>query len=367
MLRGIRPTSARWKLEPPGNSLLVSTVVTTHEVKLLSTDGGAPRTVRGASPDNNIGGFMTGERLVIWGPMDGTRQTREIISLSGTTETRYALPDSARGRYITNDGKTYYWYRGGDGTGEFGAFDVDTRTSRTISRTWYSCCGSDYTSRLSSRDEMLFVERQNNHRELRAWSPVTGNSRLIRTFPIGVSPQNYSMAGDVIVYRITSGDSTMVYVAGPEGTATQRVIGVRGRHLDGLSISRDGRRLAFGVEVINGRDTTHAVGFAELTPNGALASPARLVPAGYVDGLTWLPDNSEVLYLTFNGSTAPPRTALARLSAQPGARPRVISEQEKLPFWDYVVSPDGKWVAYLADLPMKSTIWRVELPGLRSR
>jgi Tol biopolymer transport system component len=363
-LRGIRPQSSRWKLEPQGTSLLVSANVATHEVKLLSTDGGAPRTVRGASADNYIGGFATGDRLVIWGPMQGARETREIVSFAGQTETRYALPDSANGAMVTNDGKLHYWYRGGGGTGEFGVYDVTAGTSRTISRSWYSCCGTDYTSRLSSRDEVLYAEHRSNQRELRAWSPVTSTSRLLRTFPAGTNVYDYAQHGDVVAYSIRYADSVAVYVAGHQGTAPQRVVGVRGRHLDGLSISRDGRRLAFGIEVINGRDTTHAVGFAELQPNGTLASPARLVPAGYVDGITWLADNNEVLYLTVNGGTKP---SLVRLSAQPGARPRVITDHETLSFWDYVVSPDGKWVAYLADLPMKSTIWRVDLPGLRGR
>jgi serine/threonine protein kinase len=33
-------------------------------------------------------------------------------------------------------------------------------------------------------------------------------------------------------------------------------------------------------------------------------------------------------------------------------------------YWDFSVSPDVKWISYPVDLPRRSTIWRVDFPGL---
>lgn len=54
-----------------------------------------------------------------------------------------------------------------------------------------------------------------------------------------------------------------------------------------------------------------------------------------------------------------------RIPREGSSRPVNVAARETRTFWEVVLSPDGKWLAYQADLPDFNTIWRVDLPPIR--
>jgi hypothetical protein len=241
-------------------------------------------------------------------------------------------------------------------------YDVASGTSRLIAHTQIQRSGAgDYTSFLTSTSEYPYRQRNGDAIELRAWSPVTNTSRLIRSIP-GARPdgQDFTLRGDLAAYSVRTGDSICVFVAATPSSKPQRVIALRGVHTDGISISRDGRHLVFGVKFIGGADTTHAIGFVDLNADGTLAGQVRMVPVFDLTGITWLPNNTDVVYEAIEQSG---ETAMMRLANRDGARPQVISQGERLHFYDFSVSPDGRWASYPVEQVGPFAIWRVDFPS----
>lgn len=356
-LRGMRgPQFQSMPARSATNSMAAVTLGGSSEVHVLSVDGGQPRVLRKGSPSDYIGGFLADGRPVVTSS-NGGHGAIDIMPVGTGAPQHIVLPDSARFVSITTDGKSVYWRKGTTA----GVFDVASGSSRAISTSLVHF-GWDYTWFLGSRDEVPYVERSGDRFELRGWSPINSTSRVLRSLG---SPVNnvgsYSLHGDLVSYTVKQGDSTLVFVAANLSAPAQRLAAVRG-HEDGLSISRDGRHIAFGIQMINGKDSTHAIGFVDLKPDGSPSAPVRFVPVENLTGVTWLPNGKEVVYESI--SSIHPQTSMVRLSSEEGARPQVISTNETLPFWDFSVSPDGKWVSYPAERPVRAAIWRIDLPGL---
>ena len=337
-LRDMRgPSFQSMPARSAANSMVAVTLGGSSEVHVLSIDGGMPRVLRKGSPSDYIGGFLVDGRPIVTSANGGHRAI-DIMPLGTGMPQHTVQPDSVQFVSMTTDGKFVYWRKGTTA----GVFDVASGSSRAIS-TSFVHFGWDYTWVLGSRDEVPYVERAGDRFELRAWSPVTSTSRVLRSIGSPAkSVGSYSLRGDLVSYTVAQGDSTFVFVAANPSVAAQRLAAVRG-HDDGLSISRDGRHIAFGIQMINGKDSTHAIGFVDLKADGSPGAPVRFVPVGNLSGVTWLPNGKEVVYESI--SSTHPQTSMVRLSAEEGARPQVISTNEKLPFWDFSVSPDGKWVS----------------------
>jgi Tol biopolymer transport system component len=329
-----------------------------RRVRVVSSDGESTREVPPTSLNDWNDGFLADGRVLIHGE-GGSRGKLSIVSLAGGTPTRVALPDSVSPDHVTTDGKLAYWRNGP----VRGVLDVAAGTSRIISRNVVRTGGEANGTRSSAQDEYLYVDRVNGRFELRAWSPVRSESRLVRAIPAaGIAVGSYHLKGDAAFWTETRGDSSTLYTASSSTQTPERVVSVRGRHSDGFSISHDGRRLAMAHGVINGSDTSHVVIFAELRANGSLAGPARVVSVPqYHSGVAWLPNNREVVFVGWLQGGAMAR--LMKLGVEEGARPQFMGPETGID-WDFTMSPDGLWIAYPVDLPGKSSIWRVDLPGL---
>jgi Tol biopolymer transport system component len=331
-------------------------------VHVIPSDGGSPRELPVTSPNDRPLGFLTDGRAVVRGE-DGNRYKLTVNPLTGGTPERVVLPDSAVADPMTTDGKLVYWTKGP----LRGVLDVATGTSRIISRNLFWRGGEFRGMRSSARDDDLYIDRVNGRFELRAWSPVRGESRLVRSIPAtGVRVGSFHMRGDAAFWTETRGDSTTtVYTASSATQPPERVVSVRGRRSYSFSISRDGRRLATALERISGSDTSQVVVFAELSADGSVARPARVVSvAQYYSGIAWLPNNREIVFLGwYRGGEGGQQARLMKLGVEEGARPEVLASPENLD-WDFAVSPDGNWISYPVWQSGKRAIWRVDLPGL---
>ena len=330
-----------------------------RRVHVIPSEGGSPREVPATSPGDYPHGFLDDGRVLVDG-QEGRSGKLSIASLTGGTPTRVAVPDSASPEYVTSDGRLVYWSNGP----VRGVRDIATGTSRIISRSAVRTGGESNGMRSSAQDDYLYIDRVNGQFELRAWSPVRGESRLVRSIAAaGVSVNFYNMRGAAAFWTVNRGDSVTLYSASSADQPAERIVSVRGPHAEGITISRDGRRLATGFQVINGRDSSHVVVFAELRANGSVAGPARVVSVPqYHSGVAWLPNNREIVYVgRSQGGTL---AGLMKLGVEEGARPEVLTRPDPIFGWAFSISPDGRWISYPVVLPGKSAIWRVDLPGL---
>ena len=353
-LRGLRGMQFQQPRNATSRRILLATDNLPGEIHIEPTRGGMPHILRKGS-DDALDNFLSDGSMAIETRPAG-RTVLEVVSPSGTTTARIQLPDTEQLGYMTNDGKLIYWRNGS----VRGVREVSSGRSQPFSHNFVSGAGED-GSRISSRDDDLYIDRVNGNYEFRAFSPLTRTTLIMRTVPSADergTPQFTAHRG-LIAWTTSTGDSTSILVAEGSGSA-RRLITVRGHHSDGISFSPDGRHLAFGVQVIADRDTSHVIGFADLRPDGTLKGQVHVVRTEGLSDLAWLPNSSEIIYLSVghDGTT----TSLMKLSATPGARPEALTRNEKARFWGFGISPDGKWAAYSAELPNRAAIWRVDLP-----
>jgi hypothetical protein len=360
-IRGLwtRPPIRHVRFTSSPDVMLASTVQGSVDVHVLPIDGGTPRVVRAGRGDYT-GGFL-GDGSVIVTTQTGIRSSIDVFAPRGGISRHIALPDSEIPEVATTDGRLVYWRRGP----VRGVYETANATSRVLSRDAVgggAGSGVDYRARLTSKDEYPFVERTPTGVRIVAWSPVQHRLRTVKE--VAGRAVDFALHGALMAYVVMRADSATVFVESGNQTP-QRIAVLRARHTDGIGISDDGRHVAFAAQVIRESDTSHVIGFADLDGNGAPTGQTRFVPVDNVTGLTWLPNNREILYESINQSI--PITTLVRLGREEGASPRVISQQEHVPFYDFVLSPDGRWVSYPTQPPAHKAIWRVDLPGLENR
>ena len=344
------------KFSSSANGTPIVSEGTPYEIRVVSTDGGRSRVLRNASIDDYFNNVLSDGRVAIDTRVGG-RRALDIVRLNGGPAERIMFPDAAATGTITRDGKAIYWQNSQNGRSEGGVYDIASKTTRIISNHLRFFSG-EWLLAQGSRDDMLYVDRTDTNVEFRLWSPVTNSSRLVRSLPRDLRLYDMAAAarGSVVAYTLGEGDSAITYLAPSPASVPQRILAVRGTHVDGMAISPDGRHLAIGAQIINGTDTTHAVAFLDLLADGTPAGKPRLTNVGNMNLLHWLPSSTEIVYtaLEKNGNCK-----IMRLSSVEGATPRLLADDQK-PVWDFAPSSDGKWVAYAAELPTRSVLWRVE-------
>jgi Tol biopolymer transport system component len=208
--------------------------------------------------------------------------------------------------------------------------------------------------------EALYFGRRGDRLELRSCAPE-GEPRLLRSFPASfVADRNgFGVHGGRVAWVEEAGDSSAVLVAdGPNG-APRRVAVVQGR-LSAPVWSPDGRRIAANYSA-PGTSSRHAVLVVGVTPGGQPSAPARLVEAGLQAGweLAWLPDSRAVTIVGTSGQGNDNDIWL--ISLREGDPPVNLTRDDPATMSGYSLSPDGRYVAYPAEIPRGSSIWRIDL------
>ncbi|NJD10835.1 MAG: hypothetical protein FIB01_10545 [Gemmatimonadetes bacterium] len=145
---------------------------------------------------------------------------------------------------------------------------------------------------------------------------------------------------------------------GPNG-APWRVAVVQGR-LSAPVWSPDGRWLAANYSA-PGAKPRYAVLVVTLAPDGQASAPPRLVEAGLLWGgsLAWLSDSRAVTVLGTGGEGS--EADIWLLSLREGDPPVNLTRDDPSNMVDYSLSPDGRHIAYSAEIPRGSSIWRIDL------
>ncbi|HUF51735.1 MAG TPA: hypothetical protein VMN60_12995 [Longimicrobiales bacterium] len=207
-------------------------------------------------------------------------------------------------------------------------------------------------------NEFLYLESTGDRLEVRG---VTGFAapRLIASVSSELAGRTaFAVHGSRVAYTQLRGDTTHVMVL--EHGAARRVAVVAGvpqGTIRTISFSHDGRRLA--LDHYTDTDGSYAVLVIDFNTSGQATQ--RVVPAGPLAGWSpqWLPDGRAVTVFGMTGSGVDNHIFLVPLDA--GTRPVNLTRDDASGKWGYLLSPDGRHVAYAAEIARGASIWQIDL------
>jgi Tol biopolymer transport system component len=209
--------------------------------------------------------------------------------------------------------------------------------------------------------EALYFGRRGDRLELRSCAPE-GEPRLLRSFPASfVADRNgFGVHGERIAWAEDVGDSSALLVAEGQNGTPRRVAVVQGR-LSAPVWSPDGRWIAANYST-SGASSRYAVLVVDVMSGGQPSAPPRLVEAGLLAGweLAWLPDSRAVTVVGMSGQGN--ETDVWLISLREGDPPVNLTRDDASTMYEYSLSPDGRYIAYPAEIPRGSSIWRIDLP-----
>jgi hypothetical protein len=207
-------------------------------------------------------------------------------------------------------------------------------------------------------DAYLYFERAGESIELHSVVPGQPH-RVLRSFPASLAGQmNLSVQAGRVIYAADARDSLrFMFAAGP--SATPRVLATipAGDGAGEIAWSKDGRHVAF-------RGVGSSVYVMELKPDGSpVGMPTRYqLPFDYMYELSMLNDGRRLTMIA--QPRGGPNAVVALVSLDDPSRPVILNEADGTSTWGHIMSPDGLWTAYAAELPPRgSSIFRVDLPA----
>jgi len=216
-------------------------------------------------------------------------------------------------------------------------------------------------------DRWVYAEREDGRLVIKSADPATGQARTLRDYPTppaGVTRPNVQIHGNKVAWLETKGDSVHLMYA--EGRGTARLLASfrlgRERSTPAMAWSWSGREIAVAPESHANPGAITILGVPD--NEGRSARREVTVEVNYCcDYLQWLPDDSAILTLVSRVSG--PNASLLLVPARGGGTPRVLADD--VTDWEFLMSPDGKHVAYTASRSGSTTIWvadfRSVIPG----
>lgn len=365
--RGIMPS----RFTPDGRGLVANRTNMVAPIRVVPVAGGPVRQLTEAHDyDWPLGWSPDGSRVFLMTSNDGGHVVLEA-PVDGGPARQWPIPTEATGSSgISPDGR-YFFYTIASQQGERATLSVrrlsDGQT-RVITQTAYNVLESVVTGPGGSPtdgNQGFYFERRGAQLELWAWTPE-GPSRLLRSFPLSYAGRTgFGVHGNRIAYTERRGDSSAVFVAeGRNGTP---------RHLftSAGSVSRpvwshDGRWLAFEYEP-PGNPSPYQVLVAGIGQNGTVAAPPRILNAGVQWGwqIRWLPDDHALTVIGGTGMGL--ATQIFLVSLHEGEQPVALTRDDPATRWGYELSPDGRYVAYPAEISRGSSLWLVDLGEVLSQ
>ncbi len=207
--------------------------------------------------------------------------------------------------------------------------------------------------------EFVYVELRDSVYELRASSPE-GPSRLVWSFGRD-APGEVGVHGDRILFaEYLEEVETRIYTATVEENEPRELIRLAG--WAGPSLwSPDGRRIATTHYIDDGNGTgifDSRIVFLEVSPSGDLVGEPRYVgePMTSYWNNVWLPDSRGILTTGMDGN-------VWLMSAEASQDPVALTRDDPNESWNFVLSPDGRHVAYSSRMVRGSSLWLVDLSG----
>jgi Tol biopolymer transport system component len=353
---------------PDGRGMLASQSNIVAPVRVVPVAGGAARQLTeareydwplGWSPNAShvyVSTRLNGHGAVLRLPVEGGPASQ--VTIPGDPNILAAM--SPDGRYVAytvesvGDARTMGVLRLDDG-----ATHVVTRAAYYGPAMWVTGPGG---SAHTNGGEFVYLERRGARLELRS-APPQGPSHLLRAFPASYAGHTgFAVHGSRVAYEERRGDSTAIFVAEGQSGRARLVVTVAGAVTQPVW-SHDGRWLALD-HYAPGQGSRFEVLLVGVGPDGALAGPPRVIEAGPQFGwqIEWLPDDHA--FTVFGMTGAGNETHVFLVSLREGERPVPITRDDPAIRWGYSLSPDGRYVAYPAEIPRGSSLWRVDLGDL---
>jgi hypothetical protein len=352
-----------------GSSMVTAVDATQTSIHLVPLDGGPVRALTDTTgypwPD-----YWIGENIFVSGANHGVQT---LLTANGTKRTitfdvRKANDDVPAG--VVNfdpfsDG-VHYAVQAVDASGDTSLFVYDSR-SGSARRVAQKVTGSrilgavgpvdEYSTAVG--DEFLYRNVRNGVVEVHAVD-VSGRDRIAYSSPIPKQREELAFAPGRMAHVYQRADTGYLDVTFGSGRPVH-VLARPGATLSDIVFNRDGSSLYVYVYVktASGEDAKQRGAFFSTADARSLSLPPRWVETGDCWHPTWLPGDAGVLESCEN--QAGTQTWVARIPASGPTTPQTLTQREAAVFWDYTMSPDGKYVAVPAVRSAGMNVWRVDL------
>jgi Tol biopolymer transport system component len=351
---------------PDGRGLMAVQADMVAPIRIVPVAGGPARQLTEArSYDWPLGWSQDGSRLYVQTEANGHNAVLEI-PVNGGPARQVPIPSIAREAGIWPDGQ-YLHYSVTDSSQSGDLRNLVIRRlsdgqTRVVTRALHSAIqprqplasgpgGWDWNG-----DELLYFERRGDQIELRS-TPPEGPARLLRSFPASLAVRSsFGVHGSRIAYTEKRGDSTAVLVADGQGGRPRLLATIAGQGNGPPTWSHDGRWLALDCY-----SPGYGVVLIGVGTNATVTTAPRVLEAGPQAGwqIQWLPDDRAFTVFGMTGEAM--QTQVFLVSLREGERPVALTRDDPSMRWGYSLSPDGRYVAYPAEIPRGSSIWRLDL------
>jgi len=358
--RRMRP----WGFTPDGRGLVTTRNDVVAPIRVVPVRGGPVRQLTEAREyDWPMGWNADGSEVLVQTRSNG-HGTLMAVPLGGGPAREWRLPEEARGSMVASRDTRLLEYAVGDDPAarRLVVRRLDDGQTRQLTAASYSvpqlgAIGAGGTYNLTAAGEFLYFERSGSRLELWAAAPE-GRPRMLRAFPISLAGRGWiGVHGDRVAWVERRSDSTALYVAEGRSGPARHLVTVAGE-ASTPTWSHGGRWIAMSHYLTN---QPHGVLIVRVGANGTLAAPPRILPSGamWAWKIQWLPNDEAVTVLGMTGAGSETHVFLVPL--REGERPVAITRDDPSLKWGYELSPDGRYVAYPAEIPRGSSIWLVDL------
>jgi len=342
-------------------------------LRILPLAGGAPTTIQ-QTDSRALAWMPDGDRLLLETALDGERLFF-LANPAGGTMTQLQLPDGRAdlGRagvnfplenppdpVLSGDGRYLLYALAGIAPETATLQILDLETGRASILTESSPVSGRFAARRirgaggavnHGEYAFLYWEKEGDALVLKAAGP-RGGTQALWTFDDPEQALSASVFGDRIAYLEMVDGNTSILLA-EVGTDEARTILTLDGYLSELAWSPDGRWLA-ATHWLPGADGAR-VTLIEVSTSGEVEGEPRTLGPGALSwwGHQWLPDSSGFL-------TAGTQGDIWLIPVDPMAEPAPVTEEEGF-ITEFVLSPDGRYIAYSPYISQGSSLWLIDL------
>lgn len=363
-------------LSRDSRTLLAARVETASPLRILAVAGGAPTTLQ-QTDSRPLAWTPDGDRVLLETALDGERLVF-LAAAAGGTMTQVRLPEDRAdfGRagmdfrpelhpdpVLSGDGRHLLYAVAGAApdTATLQILDLETGRASVLTTRYPTPGWSRFLSgrvlgaggTVNRSDNAFFYwEKEGDALVLRA-ADATGRSRALRTFRDPEHTGSVSVFRDRLAFVENVDGQGSIMLADVGTDEARRILTVDGA-LDVLAWSPDGRWLAATNWPPNGGEAK--VMLIEVSASGEVEGEPRSLGPGAWSwwGHQWLPDSSGFL-------TAGTQGDVWLIPVDPMAEPVPLSEEEEGYIHDFVLSPDGRHIAYAPRISQGSSLWLIDL------